>query len=235
MNDWAAKRFWTDTTVAPAGNGFEVLLDGRRVKTPAKTPLIVPTQNLANEIAAEWDAQEDKIDPLSMPFTRSANAAIDKVTPQHSEVSDLIAAYGENDLLCYRADGPDGLIQRQQAEWDPILEWGKDTLGVSLIVTQGVMHVEQPANSVATLKTLVQDQSPFALTALHDLVSISGSLIIGLAAQKNAFDLTRLWAASRVDELWQIEQWGEDEEATEHAEKKESAFRHAYKFFSFAS
>jgi len=232
MADWAPKRFWTDTTTTTTDQGFEVLLDGRQVRTPAKAALVLPTLALAQEVAAEWDAVEDQIDPRIMPFTRSANAAIDKVMVQHAEVAGLIAAYGENDLLCYRAESPSELVTRQNAAWDPILTWGQDTLGVSLVVTTGVMNVDQPANSVETLRQAVAGQSAFALTGLHDLVSLSGSLLIGLAAQKKAFDLAHLWSASRVDELWQIDQWGHDDEAADLAAIKESSFRHAAKFYA---
>ena len=231
MSDWASKRFWKNTAVAAVDCGFTIHLDGRGVKTPAKRTLVVPTENLAEAIAAEWDAQEDMVDPLTMPMTRSANAAIDKVAIQKDEVADLIAAYGENDLLCYRADGPRELIERQAAIWDPLLDWAATALDARLSTTQGIMHAEQPENSIAALRAAVFDQDNFGLTALHDLVSISGSLVIGLAAQKNAFDLGDLWQASRLDELWQIEQWGDDEEATEAAHKKESAFVHAHEFF----
>ncbi len=234
MADWAPKRFWKETTTTSTDKGFEVLLDGRQVKTPAKAGLVLPTMALAEAVAAEWDAVEDQIDPRSMPFTRSANAAIDKVMVQHAEVAGLIAAYGENDLLCYRAASPEELVARQNAAWDPILTWGRDKLGVSLAVTSGVMNVDQPANSIETLRQVVSGQSAFALTGLHDLVSLSGSLLIGLAAQKKAFDLAHLWAVSRVDELWQIDQWGHDEEASELAAKKESSFYHAAKFYALA-
>lgn len=231
MSDWAPKRFWKDTSVAAVDGGFTIHLDGRGVKTPAKRTLVVPTENLAQAIAVEWDAQEEMVDPLTMPMTRSANAAIDKVAIQKEEVANLIAAYGENDLLCYRADGPRELIARQATIWDPLLDWAATSLGARLSITQGIMHAEQPANSIAALRAAVFDQDNFALTALHDLVSLSGSLVIGLAAQQNAFDLGDLWQASRLDELWQIEQWGDDEEATEAAQKKESAFVHAHEFF----
>ncbi len=234
MAEWALKRFWTDTTTSATADGYAVLLDGRGVKTPAKTPLVLPTLALAQAVAAEWDAVEDAVDPSVMNFTRSANAALDKVSTQHAEVAGLIAAYGENDLVCYRADGPAGLAARQAQVWDPILAWGETQFGTRLSKTTGVMPVDQPADAVASLRQAVFAQSAFALTALHDLVSLSGSLLIGLAAQKKAFDLAHLWAASRVDEDWQIQQWGDDEEAADQAAKKESAFHHAAKFYALA-
>ena len=181
MTEWKLKRFWTEASVSETEGGYAVLLDGRGVKTPAKTSLVVPTVELARAIADEWDAQEGTIDPTSMPFTRSANAAIDQVTHQFDEVVNLLAEYGETDLLCYRADSPIELTQRQAQAWDPLLSWAKDTLGADLSPANGVMFVEQPARSLNHLKTVLLDQSAFQLTATYDLISISGSLILGLA------------------------------------------------------
>lgn len=219
--------------MAETDGGFAIHLDGRPVRTPAKTPLIVPTQPLAQAIAQEWDAQNDEIDPLSMPMTRSANAALDKVSAQRTEVATMIAAYGESDLLCYRADSPESLVKRQAAAWDPMLDWAAQELNARLICAAGVMHVAQPERAVAALNAHVQDQDAFALTALHDLVALSGSLVIGLAAQRRAFDLPHLWAISRIDENWQTEQWGSDEDAEKEARIKRSAFEHAAKFWSY--
>ncbi len=231
MTEWAAKRFWDKASVQKSDAGFSVLLDGRSVRTPAKAPLIVPTQALAEKVAGEWDAQIEKIDPLSMPFTRSANAAVDKVAIQHQEVANLIAAYGETDLLCYRAQSPQALIDRQAQAWDPLLEWAKDQLGVELQIAQGVMYIAQPAESITRLHTYVHGFDAFGLTALHDLVSLSGSLILGLAAVRDAQNPETLWAISRIDETWQEEQWGLDVEATELAVKKKNSFFHALDFY----
>lgn len=231
MSDWTARRFWTTVDVAQTEDGFAVTLDGRFVKTPLKTPLTVPYKAMAEAIAVEWEAQGEKIDPLSMPVTRSANAALDKVWVQHAEVAALIAAYGENDLLCYRATSPKELIDRQAKHWDPILDWAAQALQAPLIPVAGVMHQDQPASSVAVLRALVERQNAFELTALHDLVSISGSLVIGFAAQQKAFDLSVLWYAAQLDENWQIEQWGRDDEADATSGKKRAAFEHADRFY----
>ena len=234
MTEWKLKRFWTEASVSETEGGYAVLLDGRGVKTPAKTSLVVPTVELARAIADEWDAQEGTIDPTSMPFTRSANAAIDKVTHQFDEVVNLLAEYGETDLLCYRADSPIELTQRQAQAWDPLLSWAKDTLGADLSPANGVMFVEQPARSLNHLKTVLLDQSAFQLTATYDLISISGSLILGLAVCKGKISAQEAWDLSRIDEIWQIEQWGEDEEATEVAEIKANSMRHAGQFFAIS-
>jgi len=231
MSDWAAKRFWSSVAIESRDAQYVILLDGRLVKTPAKATLIIPTHAMAKAIAGEWDAQKDKIDPRTMPTTRSANAAIDKVTPQKPEVSALISAYGEDDFLCYRAPAPQELFERQREAWDPILAWATEVLDAPLLTVEGVMHVEQPANSVNNLTALVSVQTPFELVALHDLVSMSGSLVIGLAAQAGAFDTDDLWIRSRLDELWQIEHWGQDAEADATAAIKRDAFLHADRFY----
>ncbi|MDH5798269.1 MAG: ATPase [Paracoccaceae bacterium] len=232
MSGWKAKRFWKSAEVKKADGGFEILLDGRPVKTPAKAPLIVPSRAMAEAIAKEWDAQEETINPGAMPFTRTANSAIDKVTPQHAEVADLLADYGDSDLLCYRAEAPQNLVTRQAETWDPILKWCEVELGVRLTSHAGVIHRPQDEKSIARLRELVVQMSPFQLAAFHDLVSLPGSLVIGFAAVQRAFPVEDLWNASRLDELWQQEQWGRDEEADAHAEIKRKAFVHAADFYT---
>lgn len=231
MSDWAAKRFWTEATPVSVEGGFRVQLDGRPVKTPAKAALIVPTLGLAEQIAAEWDAQEKKIDPATMPFTRSANAAIDKVTIQHAEVADMVADYGDSDLLCYRADSPRELCDRQAAAWDPLLDWADQTLNARLEPRTGVIHVAQDPRAIANLRRIVHGFNAFELTAIHDLVGMSGSLIIGLAAAHGHESPEALWEKSRVDERWQAEQWGDDDEALEVEAKKKNEFQHAVNLF----
>ena len=129
MTGWKRKRFWKQARVVADGDGFAVELDGRPVRTPAKAALRLPGRAMAQAIAAEWDAQEDEIAPATMPFTRTANAAIDKVTPQRAEVAAMLAAYGDSDLLCYRADRPAELVRRQAESWDPALDWAATALG----------------------------------------------------------------------------------------------------------
>lgn len=235
MSEWAAKRFWKTTEVVEEADGFSIALDGRPVRTPAKAHLRVPTQGLAAEVAAEWDAQEDKIDPLTMPFTRSSNAAIDKVTVQHDEVAAMLAAYGDSDLICYRAGHPQELIERQNRGWDPLVDWSTTELKAPLQVYVGLVHEAQPEASIKTLSERVHNLSPFELTAFHDLVSLSGSLIIGFAVIRDYAPADELWEISRIDETWQIDQWGEDEEATNLANSKRDAFLHADRFFRLSA
>jgi chaperone required for assembly of F1-ATPase len=211
-----------------------VQLDGRLVKTPAKAPLIVPTLAMADAIAGEWDAQDDAINPETMPFTRSANAAIDKVANQHAEVAEMLADYGDSDLLCYRADAPQELVVRQASEWDPVLDWAEQTLGARLHPRRGLSHQAHDQAALLQLRQAVHDLSNYQLAAFHDLVSMSGSLVLGFAAAHNWRDADDIWRISRLDESWQEEHWGVDDEARETAELKRRAFLHAKSFYDFS-
>ncbi len=231
MSEWKSKRFWTKSEVTTGDGGFSIALDARPVRTPTKSALIVPTRAMAEAIAAEWDAQGEVIIPATMPVTRSANSAIDKVATQHGEVADMLADYGDADLLCYRATAPEELIARQAAQWDPLLDWADSELGVRLQPRSGIVHKPQNADALQKLRNIVHAQDDFALTAVHDLVSLSGSLIIALAAIKDVYDVELLWEKSILDAVWQSETWGEDEEAAEATARKAAAFLHAKRFF----
>jgi chaperone required for assembly of F1-ATPase len=230
MADWVAKRFWKGTGVGAAEDGFTVLLDGRPVRTPAKRALVLPTRAMAEAVAGEWDAQEREIAPLKMPVTRAANAAIDKVGPQKAEVAAMIAAYAESDLLCHRAESPMELVARQAEAWDPLLDWARAALGAPLEPTRGVMPRPQPPESLSRLSACVAALDAFELTALHDLVALSGSLVIGLAAMEDVAPVEALWQISRLDETWQQEQWGVDGEAAEVAAVRRRDFLRARRF-----
>ncbi len=234
MNAWVAKRFWTDVQVEPTSDGFTVQLDGRSVKTPAKALLVVPTAQMAEAIAEEWRAVVEKIDPEVMPFTRSANAAIDKVSIQFTEVADMLAAYGGSDLLCYRATTPAALIERQAAAWDPFLDWAFETYGARLASTGGLMPVAQDEVALLALSKPLYEATAFELTALHDLISLSGSLVLALKVAQGGFPARTAWDISRLDETWQAEQWGVDEEAEQAAVVKRLAFEHAATFYEMA-
>lgn len=231
MSDWQQKRFWKETATQAVEGGFTVALDGRAIKTPAKAGLIVPTKSMAQKIAQEWDAQEELVRPAEMPFTRTANAAIDKVATQRAEVADMLAEYGDSDLLCYRAASPAELRQRQNEAWDPVLDWATHELNATLVPHEGVMHVAQEAAALAALSGRVHQMDPFQLAAFHDLVSLPGSLVLGFAAALDWAPVDEIWRLARIDETWQEEQWGEDEEATAHAQLKQAAFQHAKAFF----
>ncbi|MBD3786358.1 MAG: ATPase [Sphingomonadales bacterium] len=234
MSGWSAKRFWKAAEAVAAEGGYGVVLGGRPVRTPAKAPLMVPSLALAQAIAAEWDAQDEKIAPETMPVTRAANAAIDKVRAQQAEVAELIAEYGGTDLLCYRAEAPEELIARQSAAWDGWLDWAAAQYGARLVVTVGVIPVAQPPEALAALRARVAAMDPFELAALHDLVGITGSLVLGLAVAEGALGAAEAWDLARIDETWQIEQWGADEEAAEQAALKREALLAAERFWQLA-
>ena len=231
MAGWAPKRFWTAANVAPVAGGFTVTLDGRAVKTPAKAPLVLPSEGLARLVAAEWDAQTDVVVPETMPVTRTANSAIDKVAVNFTEVAEMLAEYGGTDLLCYRAAAPQALVDRQAAGWDPLLEWARLRYDAPLQVTVGVMFIAQPPASLAALRAAVFAQTPFQLAALHDLIAISGSLVLGLAVAEGRLSAEEAFSLSRIDEQWQIDQWGDDEEAAALEARKRQALAEAARFY----
>jgi chaperone required for assembly of F1-ATPase len=221
------KRFWKTAHVTDGVAGFGVLLDDRPLRTPAKAPLEVPSRALAAAIAEEWQAQGESIAPEKLPFTRAVNTAIDRVSPDPDPVVDAIAEYGETDLLCYRSDGPFALQKRQAEAWDPWLDWSARTLSAPLIAVTGIMHHAQPTASLGALRAGISSHDPFALVALHDLVSLSGSLILGLAVSRGALPPDEAWSLSRLDEAWQTAQWGIDAEAEAASARREAGFRRA--------
>ena len=233
MSEWKSKRFWKEARTEEVEGGFTVKLDGRMVKTPGKSALVVPTLKMAEVIAAEWDAQDEVIDPMTMPASRAANSAIEKVAPQREAVIEALAEYGASDLICYRAEKPQALVDRQSEVWDPLVAWAKDKLGADLVLTTGVMFVAQPPDALAALRTPLTEATAFELAGLHDLIMLSGSLVIGLKAREQQ-DVSSLWQASRVDETYQAEEWGFDEEAVEATAAKEAAFYAAHRFYLLA-
>jgi chaperone required for assembly of F1-ATPase len=204
------RRFYTAASV---GEGRRILLDGKAVKTPGRQDLALPTDALAEAVADEWNAQGEQIDPRAMALTGLANAAIDRVAPDPEAFAKGLAAYGESDLLCYRAEGPAPLVARQAAGWDPILAWARQRYDVVCALASGITHVPQPAETVARLHAAVAARDQFALAGLSPLVTISGSLLIALALAEGAITLDTAWAAATLDEQWQAENWGEDAEA----------------------
>lgn len=235
MSGWVAKRFWTDVAVTEAEAGYGVALDGRPLRTPAKSALLVPTRALAEAIADEWRAVTGKVDPKTMPVTRMANSALDKVVAQHAEVAALLADYGDSDLLCYRAAEPPELTRRQARSWDPVLDWAAAELGLKLVTGTGVMHVTQPADVAGRCLKLAAGLDSFRLAAFHDLVSITGSLVLACAVTHGRLDVLSAWSLSRIDEDWQAEIWGQDEDATKAADAKRLALLEAARFWDMVS
>jgi chaperone required for assembly of F1-ATPase len=215
------KRFYREASV---GADHEILLDGRRVQTPGRVPLAVPNARLAEAIADEWRAQAEVIDPRSMPLTGLANAAIDRIAPAREGFAHGLAIYGESDLLCYRAEGPAPLRARQAERWDPILAWARDRYGIAFEVTSGITHKPQPPETIQRLAAAVATRGPFELAGLSPLVTVSGSLVIALALAEGAISLNAAWAAASLDEQWQVEQWGEDEEAMQALANRRADF-----------
>ena len=232
MSAWTAKRFWKQAVAEPCDGGFTVTLDGRAVKTPAKRLLVLPTLAMAEVIAAEWDAQQGRVKPETMPATRAANSAIDNVAIQFAAVAHDLARYGETDLLCYRATAPQELIDRQADAWDPLLAWSAAALRSPLIATAGVMHIRQPETSIAKLTSQIHAFTPFQLAAVHDLIASSGSLILALAVTRGRLSLDEAWRLSRIDETWQNELWGVDEDAAALESLKRQAVAEAGRFFA---
>lgn len=217
------KKFYDAVTISDDdGNGFCVLLDGRAVKTPAKNTLKLPEKGVAEKVAAEWLAQSERIDPAKMPMTRMANTAIDGVRQNPDAVFDEIVRFSGTDLLFYRAQAPQKLIDLQTKHWDCVLNWASNHLGAQFRLTEGVMHIEQPQTSIeAFAEALARYRSPFQLTGLHSATTIMGSALLALAFAEGEISLDDAWQAAHVDEDWNISQWGEDHEA-----KERRAFRY---------
>jgi chaperone required for assembly of F1-ATPase len=226
------KRFYKEAAAAPGPGGVAVMLDGRAIRTPARQALEVPTEELAEAIAEEWNRQGDDVDPRSMPLTGLANAAIDRVAPDPAAFAAGLAAYGESDLLCYRSEGPQPLVQRQAETWDPLLAWAGKRFGIDFELVCGVMHKAQPARTIEQLRRAVAARDPFRLAALSPLVTISGSLVVALALAEGEIGLETAWAAATLDEAWQAEQWGEDPLATQALAARRQEFEAAYRFLT---
>ena len=207
------KRFWKSAAVVRVDGGYAVELDGRPVKTPARAELAVPTSALAEAIAAEWNESADEVDPRAMPLTGLTNAAIDRVAAGKDAFAADLARYGESDLTCYRAEGPETLVKRQTESWDALLGWARRRYDVDFATCSGVMHVSQPEETVRKLGHAVASLDSFHLAGLAPLVTIGGSLVAGLAVLEKMMPATEAWEAVSLDDRWQMEQWGADAEA----------------------
>jgi chaperone required for assembly of F1-ATPase len=211
------KRFYRHAAPLAAAAGFGVALDGRLVKTPAKRDLVVPGLALASAIAAEWNAQEAELRPSFMPLTRLANITIDRDPTQREVIVKATAGYAGTDLVCYRTADQPALAARQQAFWQPLVDWARQRYAAPLAVTAGVIPTPQPEASLDALAAAVAAQDDFALTALVVATAACGSLVIALALFEGRLDAAEAFAASQLDESFQIEAWGED---TEQAERR---------------
>lgn len=208
------KRFYKLAEAARGEDGgFTVLLDGRPVRTPAKNVLSVPSEDLARALAEEWNAQESVIDPAAMPLTRLVNSALDGVAREVNAVRDEIVKYAGSDLLCYRAEGPERLVALQGDSWDPVLAWARDTLGARFVLAEGVVFAAQPQEALDAVRRPIEDIDIFRLAAASAVTTLTGSALLALALLCGRLKANEAWAAAHVDEDWNIEQWGVDEEA----------------------
>lgn len=229
------KRFWKDVSADREGEGWGIRLDGRSVKTPARVPLAVPSQALADAIADEWRAVGETIDPRAMPLTGLANAAIDRIAPDRETFAKGLANYAEADLACYRAEGPRELVERQQDPWDALLAWARRRYDVDFVTTSGLMHVAQPAATVEQLSHAVSALDAFHLAGLSPLVTVGGSLVAALAVLEKAIQPEEAWLAVSIDDRWQLEQWGADSEAEVALDNRRRDFLAAAKFLELLS
>lgn len=214
------KRFYKETEVDAGDGGWRVLLDGKPMRTPAKSVLVVPTERLAHAIAGEWHEvpESAEINAAHLPLTRLAATGLDRVAPRHAEIVGDTAKYAGSDLLCYRATTPDSLVKLQHEAWQPLLDWAEERYGARLRVVEGISFVDQPEGAKARLRDAVAAHADLALAALYNLTHTSGSLVIALALSDGRLTAEEAAAAALVDELYQIGRWGDDPLAQKHRE-----------------
>ncbi|ABC23453.1 ATP12 family chaperone protein [Rhodospirillum rubrum] len=207
------RRFYTTATVGAAEGGFTLLLDGKAVHTPGKRPLVVPTKGLAEAMAGEWAGQGETIEPDSMPLTQLANTAIDRMAAARPALEEDLLRYGGSDLLCYRAERPRELVERQHRAWQPALDWLAAHAGADLVVTSGLMPIDQPETALEALGRLVRAYDDWTLTAVQAATAACGSLVLALALIEGRISAEEAFTLAFLDDSYQMEQWGEDAEA----------------------
>jgi chaperone required for assembly of F1-ATPase len=214
------KRFYQKATIAPeVGGGASVRLDGKPLRTPDKAPLVLPNAALAEAVAEEWRAQGERIDPGTMPLTKLANSTLDGVRGREDAVIGDVLAYAGSDLVCYRAEGPEGLAAAQAGHWDPVVVFARE-LGAPLRLGEGMVHVDQSEASLDAIKRRLEGFDVWPLAALHVMTALTGSALIALAVALGRLSPEEAWEAAHVDEDWQIGQWGEDEEAADRRRRR---------------
>ena len=205
------KRFYAHAGVVQGSDGFAIALDDKPIRTPSGRQVVAPVRVIADAIVAEWEAQQEFIDPLTMPMTRFANSVVDAVADRVEAVTSDITKYFQSDLLFYRAGHPAALVAREAAHWDPPLFWAADALGAHFILAEGIMHVRQPDSAIAAARAALP-ADPWSVAALHVVTTLTGSALLALALLRGVLDQDQVWAAAHVDEDWNIEKWGVDEE-----------------------
>jgi chaperone required for assembly of F1-ATPase len=229
------KRFYTQAHVGEqTQEGFPLLLDGKPVRTPARRALVAPSRIVAEQLADEWNAQAETIDPARMPLTRLANVVIDAVAAMPQPVSEEVSKYLGSDLLCYRADSPPGLVERETTLWDPVLNWARDELGARFILAEGIVFAAQPAQAVKAASAAIP-QEPWRLGAVASITTLTGSALLALALARGVLEPEAAWQAAHVDEDWQISQWGEDDEARARRARGRRDFEAAARMLSLLS
>ena len=226
MRPHLRRRFYARAEVAEGEDGFAVLLDGRPVKTPARRTLAAPTRALAEALAAEWEAQRDVVDPAKMPLTRLANSIIDGVADTPAAVVAEAEKYLASDLVCYRAEGPDGLVARQAGAWDPVIAWAREALGARFVVGEGMVFVVQPEAALAAARAALP-RDPWRLGAFHAVTTLTGSALIALAVLNGRLGVEDAWRAAHIDEDWNMDFWGRDELALERRAARYAEMRAA--------
>jgi chaperone required for assembly of F1-ATPase len=219
------KRFYARADLRETPEGIAITLDDKPVKTPSRRTLAAPNRAIAQMMVAEWDAQKDIINPMTMPVTRLGNSVIDAVAEQADAVAADIGKYFESDLLFYRAGHPAALVAREAAQWDPIVFWAADTLAAHFILAEGIVHVRQPEPAIAAARAALPND-PWSVAALHMVTTLTGSALLALALWRGRLDADQVWAAAHVDEDWNAEKWGVDEEV---------AARRSARFVEFAA
>jgi chaperone required for assembly of F1-ATPase len=226
------KRFYKTVTAVPAGEDFEIHLDGKPIRTPGRALLTVPTQALADTIVEEWDAVKENVEPHMMPVTGIAYTAIDYMPAHRGEVVDAVAKYAETDLVCYRAEGPRKLQEMHANAFDPMVEWLEERFGVRMAVTQGVIPVTQDPAHLAAIREVIDGIDDLRLAALREIATITGSAAITLALWDNAIDPDMAWSVAQVDEDYHIGMWGEDPQAAIARQARRRAMMAATKVLS---
>ena len=204
-------RFYTHAGVVESSDSFAITLDDKPIRTPSGRSLVAPTPEIADGIAAEWNAQKEFIDPLTMPLTRFANSVVDAVVDRVEAVTEDIAKYLGSDLLFYRAGHPDALVAREAASWDPVLSWAANAMGAHFILAEGIVHVRQPDAAITAARAALP-ANPWSVAALHVVTTLTGSALLAMALLHGVLNQDQVWAAAHVDEDWNTEQWGVDEE-----------------------
>lgn len=229
-------RFYREVTVEPTIGGWQVMLDKRGVKTVAGAPQIVPTCPLAEALAAEWVRQGEKIDPADLPMRDMADYALDMAAPGKPALARHLVAYGDTDTLCYRAGPDEPLHARQLEAWEPLVQDFEQCCGVRMVRVSGIVHCPQDQSALATLEARMLRENPFVLTGIEVMTKLAASLVTGLLAL-DADDETRaltLWQAACLEEEWQADLWGRDDEAEERRARRRSDFLRAWRFSKLA-